>query len=115
MFCGLLFRAQEKAAKKAATPPSSKTPSKNNESSPKVKVAASPPKVTNPDLDIFNDSTDEDEPNDVTIAMETEENGSDSGFPDLPDFFSGKNFFFYGDFGAHERRLLVRYIAAYDG
>ncbi|GFO19050.1 DNA repair protein xrcc1-like [Plakobranchus ocellatus] len=40
---------------------------------------------------------------------------SDSGLPDLPDFFSDKHFFFYGDFEATERRLLTRYVAAYNG
>ena len=66
-------------------------------------------------LAIFADSTDEDEPvQDSTTAMDTDDEG-DSGLPDLPDFFSDKHFFFYGDFAAPERRLLTRYIAAYDG
>ncbi|GFS03558.1 DNA repair protein XRCC1 [Elysia marginata] len=41
--------------------------------------------------------------------------GSDSGLPELPEFFSDKHFFFYGDFDSADRRLLTRYVAAYNG
>ena len=33
----------------------------------------------------------------------------------LPDFFSNKTFFLFGDFDSDERRMLIRYITAYDG
>ena len=33
----------------------------------------------------------------------------------LPDFFSNKTFFLYGEFDSEERRKLIRYITAYDG
>ncbi|KAL3856427.1 hypothetical protein ACJMK2_011189 [Sinanodonta woodiana] len=87
------------------------------------------------DDDIYGVSTDEDEPvpgtsKDQTLMIEEEEeiekedtkkkeagddDGSDSGLPELPDFFTEKHFFLYGDFKASERRLLNRYIAAYNG
>ena len=61
------------------------------------------------------------DPYDVATDEEEEESGgkegggSDSGLPDLPEFFSGKHFFFYGDFDSAQRRLLTRYVAAYNG
>lgn len=69
-------------------------------------------------LAIFDDSTDEDEltKNDTSTSTVMDvDDGADSGLPDLPDFFTDKHFFFYGDFDQVERRLLTRYIAAYDG
>ncbi|XP_035677969.1 DNA repair protein XRCC1-like [Branchiostoma floridae] len=39
----------------------------------------------------------------------------DMPLPDLPDFFTGKHFFLYGDFPASERRLVLRYITAFNG
>ncbi|RUS76889.1 hypothetical protein EGW08_015358 [Elysia chlorotica] len=61
--------------------------------------------------DPYDVATDEDDEN-----VGTKEGGSsDSGLPDLPDFFSDKHFFFYGDFDSAERRLLTRYVAAYNG
>ncbi|KAK2193888.1 hypothetical protein NP493_6g03019 [Ridgeia piscesae] len=46
-----------------------------------------------------------------------EENESSSGgeLPELPDFFTGKHFFFYGALTPTERRTLLRYITAYNG
>ncbi|XP_013394562.1 DNA repair protein XRCC1 [Lingula anatina] len=41
--------------------------------------------------------------------------GGSGDLPDLPDFFSGKHFFLYGDFSATERRTIFRYITAFDG
>ncbi|XP_041373401.1 DNA repair protein XRCC1-like [Gigantopelta aegis] len=85
-------RAKERVAKqeaKEATPPAPKT------------------KGDNP----YGDSTDEDEPK----KGSTKDDSSDSGLPDLPDFFADKVFMFYGDFPTQEKRLLTRYIAAYDG
>ncbi|KAJ8312880.1 hypothetical protein KUTeg_010253 [Tegillarca granosa] len=68
--------------------------------------------------DIYGISTDEDEPK-TKISQSgkngEDDDGADSGLPDLPDFFSDKHFFLYGTFSASERRLLRRYIAAYDG
>ncbi|XP_047455582.1 DNA repair protein XRCC1 [Mugil cephalus] len=39
----------------------------------------------------------------------------DHPIPELPDFFSGKRFFLYGKFPNNERRLLLRYIVAFNG
>ncbi len=36
-------------------------------------------------------------------------------FSFLPDFLSGKHFFLYGKFPNNERRLLLRYIVAFNG
>ncbi|XP_006901131.1 PREDICTED: DNA repair protein XRCC1 [Elephantulus edwardii] len=35
--------------------------------------------------------------------------------PELPDFFQGKRFFLYGEFPGDERRMLVRYVTAFNG
>ncbi|XP_029928636.1 DNA repair protein XRCC1 isoform X2 [Myripristis murdjan] len=35
--------------------------------------------------------------------------------PELPDFLAGKRFFLYGKFPNNERRLLLRYIVAFNG
>jgi len=61
--------------------------------------------------EMYDKSTDEDEPQ----QSAEKDSDSDSGFPDLPDFFTDKNFFFYGEFPTGEQRLLTRYIAAYNG
>lgn len=39
----------------------------------------------------------------------------DYPIPELPDFLSGKRFFLYGKFPNNERRLLLRYIVAFNG
>ncbi|XP_074163129.1 DNA repair protein XRCC1 isoform X1 [Sminthopsis crassicaudata] len=39
----------------------------------------------------------------------------DQPIPELPDFFQGKHFFFYGEFPGEERRQLVRYVTAFNG
>lgn len=36
-------------------------------------------------------------------------------FPELPDFFSHKHFMLYGEIESTTRRLLIRYITAYNG
>ena len=38
-----------------------------------------------------------------------------SGLPTLPSFFDEQHFLLYGEFDQVERRLLNRYITAYDG
>ncbi|ESO82175.1 hypothetical protein LOTGIDRAFT_176980, partial [Lottia gigantea] len=76
--------------------------------------------------DEYGGSTDEDSPikQPVTKTIKTEEpmktndteyDSSDSGLPELPDFFTDKVFFLYGDFSETERRLMTRYITAYNG
>ena len=35
--------------------------------------------------------------------------------PSLPDFFSHKHFMLYGEIESKTRRLLIRYITAYNG
>nr|XP_022340749.1 DNA repair protein XRCC1-like [Crassostrea virginica] len=91
---------------------------------------ASESKDSNP----YGDSTDEDEPakksklspskdtsdpkpstSQHSGALKTGEDSDDSGLPELPDYFTDKHFFLYGDFPGSERRLLTRYITAYDG
>lgn len=39
----------------------------------------------------------------------------DHPIPELPNFLSGKHFFLYGKFPNNERRLLLRYIVAFNG
>ncbi|XP_076106258.1 DNA repair protein XRCC1-like isoform X2 [Mytilus galloprovincialis] len=43
------------------------------------------------------------------------DDGNDSGFPELPDFFRKKHFLLYGEYNERTRRSMVRYITAYDG
>ncbi|XP_061097874.1 DNA repair protein XRCC1 isoform X1 [Conger conger] len=59
-----------------------------------------------PSEDPYGGSTDE------NTDAEAEE---DKPIPQLPDFLTGKRFFLYGKFPANERRLLVRYIIAFNG
>ena len=40
---------------------------------------------------------------------------SSEDLPLLPDFFSHKHFMLYGEIDGKTRRLLIRYITAYDG
>ncbi|XP_049321033.1 DNA repair protein XRCC1 isoform X1 [Astyanax mexicanus] len=56
--------------------------------------------------DPYGGSTDEN-----TDAEEEE----DKPIPPLPDFLSGKRFYLYGTFPDNQRRLLQRYIIAFDG
>ncbi|KAL5017335.1 hypothetical protein ScPMuIL_006924 [Solemya velum] len=72
----------------------------------------------------YGDSTDEDEvvsskkspkKTNPTKSSKNEDDSSDSGLPELPEFFSDKMFFLYGEMSAAERRMLNRYIAAGDG
>ncbi|CAG5118439.1 unnamed protein product, partial [Candidula unifasciata] len=68
--------------------------------------------------DPYGNSTDEDDlqlSKPASMNSVNQGDGSDSGLPDLPDFFSDKHFFFYGDLDPGEQRLLTRYIAAYNG
>ena len=102
-------RATEKTSAAAKTKKAPETKSEVK-AKPEVKDARA-----DPTLALFADSTDEDEPvKGSAAAMETDDE-AESELPDLPDFFAEKHFFFFGDFAAPERRLLTRYIAAYDG
>ncbi|KAL0984788.1 hypothetical protein UPYG_G00146890 [Umbra pygmaea] len=56
--------------------------------------------------DPFGASTDE------NTDAEAEE---DKPIPELPDFLTGKRFFLYGKFPNNDRRLLLRYIIAFNG
>uniref|UniRef100_A0A8C8G8A3 DNA repair protein XRCC1 n=1 Tax=Oncorhynchus tshawytscha TaxID=74940 RepID=A0A8C8G8A3_ONCTS len=56
--------------------------------------------------DPFGGSTDE------NTDAEAEE---DKPIPELPDFLTGKRFFLYGKFPNNDRRLLLRYIIAFNG
>ncbi|XP_053308097.1 DNA repair protein XRCC1 [Spea bombifrons] len=76
---------------------------KRVEAEKRVKKEASPP----PDNDPYAGSTDEN--------TDVEEAEVDLPIPELPDLFSGKHFFLYGEFPALERRTLLRYIAAFNG
>uniref|UniRef100_A0A8D0HKY3 DNA repair protein XRCC1 n=1 Tax=Sphenodon punctatus TaxID=8508 RepID=A0A8D0HKY3_SPHPU len=61
-----------------------------------------------PDNDPYAGSTDEN--------TDVEEKGEpDQPIPELPDFFVGKHFFLYGEFPSQERRLLNRFIMAFNG
>lgn len=46
---------------------------------------------------------------------DTEEPELDLPIPELPDFLTGKHFFLYGEFPKNERRMLIRYITAFNG
>ena len=69
--------------------------------------------------DPYGGSTDEDEPSTSKPAPinnhRAGHDSDDSGLPDLPDYFTDKHFYLYGDFASTERRLLTRYITAYNG
>lgn len=74
------------------------------------------------DDDIYDASTDEDEPSSSKkttpkkdSTVKNGDDGSDSGFPELPDFFRKKHFLLYGEFNEKTRRSMIRYITAYDG
>ncbi|XP_052074822.1 DNA repair protein XRCC1-like [Mytilus californianus] len=71
------------------------------------------------DNDPYNASTDEDAPSsskkESPIKNGAVDDGNDSGFPELPDFFRKKHFLLYGDYNERTRRSMVRYITAYDG
>ncbi|XP_049902718.1 DNA repair protein XRCC1 isoform X2 [Epinephelus moara] len=75
-----------------------------NESRQK-KAAAAEGKTVNQE-DPYGGSTDE------NTDAEAEE---DHSIPELPDFLKGKHFFLYGKFPNNERRLLLRYIVAFNG
>lgn len=62
--------------------------------------------VKQEDDDPYGGSTDE------NSDAETEQ---EHPIPELPDFLSGKRFFLYGKFPNNERRLLLRYIVAFNG
>ncbi|XP_056142298.1 DNA repair protein XRCC1 [Lampris incognitus] len=75
-----------------------------SESRQKKTVARS--KNVKEEEDPYGGSTDE------NTDAEAEE---DHPIPELPDFLRGKRFFLYGKFPNNERRLLLRYIAAFNG
>ncbi|KAL8219611.1 UNVERIFIED_CONTAM: hypothetical protein K2H54_028662 [Gekko kuhli] len=61
-----------------------------------------------PEDDLYGGTTDEN--------TDVEEKGEpDQPIPELPDLFVGKHFFLYGEFPSQERRLLNRYITAFNG
>ncbi|XP_071324506.1 DNA repair protein XRCC1 [Trachinotus anak] len=75
-----------------------------NENRQKKKAAAQVKMVK--EEDPYGGSTDE------NTDAEAEE---DHPIPELPDFLNGKHFFLYGKFPNNERRLLLRYIIAFNG
>ncbi|XP_054477682.1 DNA repair protein XRCC1 isoform X2 [Anoplopoma fimbria] len=75
------------------------------ESESRQKKAAAEGKTVKQE-DPYGGSTDE------NTDVEAEE---DHPIPELPDFLSGKHFFLYGKFPNNERRLLLRYIVAFNG
>lgn len=72
-------------------------------------------KPTTSDTAPIDDVAEDSEKRKGTVSVKEENDESDSGLPDLPDFFENMHFFFYGNFDPQERRLLARYIAAYNG
>nr|XP_046254927.1 DNA repair protein XRCC1 isoform X2 [Scatophagus argus] len=76
-----------------------------NESKQK-KAAAEGKMVKEEEEDPYGGSTDE------NTDAEAEQ---DHPIPELPDFLKGKHFFLYGKFPNNERRLLLRYIVAFNG
>ncbi|KAF1388273.1 hypothetical protein PFLUV_G00088480 [Perca fluviatilis] len=75
------------------------------ENESRQKKAAAGGKVVKQE-DPYGGSTDE------NTDAEAEE---DHPIPELPDFLKGKHFFLYGKFPNNERRLLLRYIVAFNG
>ncbi|XP_057690960.1 DNA repair protein XRCC1 [Corythoichthys intestinalis] len=67
-------------------------------------------KMVKQEEDPYGGSTDEN--TDENTDAEPEQ---DYPIPDLPDYLNGKHFFLYGKFPNNERRLLTRYIAAFNG
>ncbi|XP_074633138.1 DNA repair protein XRCC1-like [Acropora palmata] len=68
------------------------------------------------DDDIFGGQTEgEEEEARKKESADDVSSGSDGELPLLPDFFSHKHFLLYGEIGAKTRRLLIRYITAYNG
>lgn len=59
--------------------------------------------------DPYAGSTDENTDN------EAQPESPDLPVPELPDFFQGKHFFLYGEFPGNERRMLQRYVTAFNG
>lgn len=72
----------------------------------KQKTAIAGGKTVVKDEDPYGGSTDEN--TDVEAEV-------DYPIPELPDFLKGKHFFLYGKFPNNERRLLLRYIVAFNG
>ncbi|CAN9513874.1 unnamed protein product [Ophioblennius macclurei] len=72
----------------------------------KRKTAATGGRTAVKDEDPYGGSTDEN--TDVEAEV-------DYPIPELPDFLKGKHFFLYGNFPNNERRLLLRYIVAFNG
>ncbi|XP_029647622.1 DNA repair protein XRCC1 isoform X1 [Octopus sinensis] len=61
-------------------------------------------------------SDDDDDAFDAATDVDEDKNSdSDSELPILPDFFSDKHFFLYGNFNESDRHELTRYIIAYNG
>ncbi|XP_062842132.1 DNA repair protein XRCC1 [Trichomycterus rosablanca] len=59
---------------------------------------------------------DEDDPYGGSTDENTDaEEEEDKAIPELPDFLAGKNFYLYGKFPDNQRRLLQRYIIAFNG
>ncbi|KAJ0066607.1 hypothetical protein NL108_015645, partial [Boleophthalmus pectinirostris] len=72
----------------------------------KQKKAAGAVKAVKEEEDPYGASTDENTDAEAEL---------DQPIPVLPDFLSGKHFFLYGKFPNNERRLLLRYIVAFNG
>ncbi|XP_073426757.1 DNA repair protein XRCC1 [Dendrobates tinctorius] len=68
------------------------------------KEAHSPPRGDDPYAGSTDENTDVEEEPEVDLPI-----------PELPDLFVGKHFFLYGEFPPAERRLLQRYITAFNG
>ncbi|XP_072035262.1 DNA repair protein XRCC1-like isoform X1 [Amphiura filiformis] len=64
------------------------------------------------DDDEYSGSTEE-ETSDKEMNGKTKNNSD--GIPELPNFFSGKNFFVYGSFDKEEKRQVKRFIIAFGG
>ncbi|GAB6024267.1 X-ray repair complementing defective repair in Chinese hamster cells 1 [Chamberlinius hualienensis] len=78
-------------------------------------------KVTSSE-DEYGGSTDVDEEevrnnydSDTDVEEEVAASEVRGSLPELPDYFRGQMFFFYGEFDEVERRLLTRYITAFNG
>ncbi|XP_053699980.1 DNA repair protein XRCC1 isoform X1 [Synchiropus splendidus] len=76
------------------------------EAESRQKKAAATGKAVKEEEDPYGGSTDENSDAEAEV---------DHPIPELPNFLDGKRFFLYGKFPNNERRLLMRYIVAFNG
>lgn len=97
--------------------------SKKKEKSSEPEAGSSKPALdvagaSKPALDVAGPSKpalDVDDPYDAATDDEDSTVTNGDTLPELPNFFQAKKFFIYGKLPSSDRRVLKRYIVAYDG